>query len=71
MGKCLKVCYWTRKAAKAEMKALNKNHLTSKEIKNVYFCDECSSWHLTSMSKKRSRHFTKNINNGKNKTRPQ
>jgi hypothetical protein len=60
--RCGKVPFLSRKAAKEEMKVINHHHKTDKTIKDVYYCDDCSAWHLTSMNKKKSRDFRRNQN---------
>jgi len=59
---CFKVRFHSRKAAKHRMKEINLK--PDMHIDDVYFCKECDSWHLTSMDKKRSRDYTKKLNNG-------
>jgi hypothetical protein len=61
---CQKKCFKTRKAAKEFMKKLNTYKKAG--LTDVYKCDECLSWHLTSMNKKDSRKYTRFLNNNKN-----
>ena len=56
-GKCHKVDYRSRKSAKAAMKRLNREEKYS--LNHVYFCDICSSWHVTSMDRKTSERINK------------
>jgi len=62
-NKCIKKPHLTRKDAKASMKYQNTIHHFENKLNNVYYCEICSCWHITSMSKKKSR----NINHKKNK----
>lgn len=49
--KCGKVTYLTRKAARKAMKCLNTvNHFNMK-LTTIYYCKECSGYHLTTMPK--------------------
>lgn len=66
---CPKKCYGSKSAAKKTMRKLNKTKHFN--LKNAYWCDECKCYHNTSMSKKRSRHLTRKLNNGKNKKGPE
>jgi hypothetical protein len=61
---CFKVCYQSRKQAK---KALKEQNTTKKRfnLTDVYWCDKCRSYHLTSMGKQRSRDLKRHINNKK------
>ena len=61
--KCIKKTYATRKLAKALMKQQNTVHHFENKLNNVYYCEICSCWHITSMSKKKSR----SINHRNNK----
>jgi len=54
---CDKKNYISRSVAKKKMKLLNKKNILDKKIKDVYFCNVCRSWHLTSMNKKKARNF--------------
>jgi hypothetical protein len=49
--RCTKVTYETVEKAVRAMNILNGNNLCQKKIKNYYYCEECSSYHLTSMDK--------------------
>lgn len=61
---CHKIVYDTRKQAKITMKKLRMySHL---DVKAIYYCDQCSGYHLTSQSKVSSRNYTRH-NNKKNK----
>lgn len=53
--RCEKVYYSTRADAKAALKRINKLHNTDKKLTDVYLCDKCNHWHLTSMNKKKAR----------------
>lgn len=57
---CNKRCHLTRQDAKNEKRMLNRNAGHKKEITNVYYCDICKSWHLTSMDKNKSRNINRN-----------
>lgn len=57
---CKKKCFQTRKEAKKEMKDLN--HWREKKLTNIYWCDTCSAFHLTSMDKNKSREYTRKNN---------
>lgn len=60
--KCFKVRYESKAEAKAEVVRINrkyKNRPDWKPLKDVYFCEECQSWHNTSMEKANSRKLTK------------
>lgn len=59
---CLKNCYDTRKEAKKRMKELNKAHHFEGKLNNIYYCEQCSSYHLTSMPKQKSRDWTRHLN---------
>lgn len=66
---CSKKRYLTRSIAKEALKRANKESrsLYSK-LTNVYQCDECGYWHMTSIPKKKSRAISrhgKNTNNNK------
>lgn len=54
---CGKKCFMTRKEAKKERKKLN----TSKRLSLTYeyFCETCSHWHTTSMTKEEFRNKNK------------
>lgn len=62
MEPCNKKCHLTRKAAKAAMKHLNHDSKLQKKIQNVYYCKQCSNWHLTSIDKNKSRKLTRKNN---------
>lgn len=57
--KCSKQCYISRKEAKKSMKNINKTKHHG--LTNSYFCEECQSWHLTSIGKQRSRDWTRHL----------
>lgn len=59
---CGKKNYPSRKKAKAARKRLN-NKYPDQKLTNIYYCDECVSYHLTSMKKKKSRFLTRRNNN--------
>ena len=66
---CTKKRYLTRRWAKQALKEFNKHPdgLYAK-LTNVYKCDECGYWHMTSIEKKKSRAITrhgKNIKKGR------
>jgi hypothetical protein len=54
---CEKKCYTSRKEAKKAMKMMNHNY--GFKLTNVYYCLLCDHYHITSMSKKRSRKLNK------------
>lgn len=62
---CKKKGYQTRKEAKAQIKYLN--HNKGYGLTDVYYCEECSSWHTTHMDKKQSRKYARHLKNKKNK----
>lgn len=56
--KCMKIVYRTRGEAKKALKELNKQGPNvTKKLTDVYYCEKCSCYHLTSMNKKKSRFF--------------
>lgn len=63
--KCLKKCYTSRKEAKQELKTINHNHLGTRQLTTVYYCDICSAWHTTSMKKRDSRNLGRHLKNKK------
>lgn len=56
---CGKVTYTSRRQAKEAMKKMNHTNICQKKLTDVYFCDECQHWHLTSMGKRQSRRLKK------------
>lgn len=53
--KCFKKCFETKADAKKYLKEKNKTiHMG---FTNVYFCDQCKSYHLTTMKKEQSRNL--------------
>lgn len=59
---CQKRCYQSRAEAKRALKRINQLN-GDNNLKDVYWCEECQHWHLTSMTKKDSRNFTRRIRN--------
>jgi ribosomal protein L20 len=56
--KCGKFVYRDRAEAKKALKELNKQGPNiSKKLTDVYYCEFCSAYHLTSMNKKKSRYL--------------
>lgn len=55
---CGKKGYITRSEAKKNKKRLVKLGHT---ITNIYYCEDCSYYHLTSMNKQQSRNITKKV----------
>lgn len=49
MSECNKKCYQTRKEAKKDLKRMNKIY-TYMKLRSVYYCEQCSMWHTTSMN---------------------
>ena len=49
---CGKRRYNSRKEAKSDMKKLNKTQGNRFNLKNQYFCEECTGWHTTSIDRK-------------------
>lgn len=62
---CLKKPYTTRSEAKKAMKLLNKSHNLKNNLTNIYFCEKCSQYHLTTLPKQASRDFTRYLNKRK------
>lgn len=60
---CRKVCYASKKAAKAAMKQINRTQKFS--LDHVYFCDICSHWHVTSMDRDRAKEWSRKKENAK------
>jgi hypothetical protein len=59
-SKCGKVIFPTRKEAKAAIKLINKQGSRKrKTLTDVYWCDPCSGYHMTSMAKQSSRDFNR------------
>jgi hypothetical protein len=54
---CGKRTYEKRKHAKRAMKAMNRKH--GHTLENIYFCDRCNGYHLTTMDKADSRKMTR------------
>jgi len=49
---CEKVCWVTEKAAKDEIKRIDKVKQKKRKPTRAYECDKCGGWHLTSQEKK-------------------
>lgn len=64
--RCEKVSYSTRVNAKAALKRINKLHITERKLTDVYHCDRCGNWHLTSMDKRKTRAIRRHGINPKN-----
>lgn len=47
---CFKVPYKTKKGAKRAMRRLLQEK-QRKKLDHVYYCEECSNWHITSMER--------------------
>jgi hypothetical protein len=62
-GKSKRV-YFERSDAKAAKRRINKDASLS-PVTNIYWCDDCSGYHLTTMDKKESRDITRRINKQK------
>jgi hypothetical protein len=62
MASCNKKCFATRKEAKKFLKEANKVKRLAKELTNVYWCEGCNSFHVTSQDKERSREYTRKLN---------
>lgn len=45
---CKKKCFSTRREAKKRLKLVNKK-IKDFDLKNVYYCNTCCAWHLSSM----------------------
>jgi hypothetical protein len=60
---CHKFFYHTRKQAKKAMKKLQM--LYHRDVRTVYYCDECSGFHLTSQEKENSRNYTRHLRKNK------
>lgn len=58
--KCSKKSYLTRSEAKAAKKQVNKTRKWG--ITNIYWCDDCRAYHLTTMAKEASRNKTRHLN---------
>lgn len=56
-NRCAKKCYIKKKEAKAAMKSLKREKKF--DLQTIYFCNECTCWHTTSMDKQQSRNITK------------
>lgn len=60
---CPKIRYHTRQDAKNARRLLNKKfHLG---LTNIYYCESCAAYHLTTQTKKKGRNITRHINNQK------
>jgi SPP1 gp7 family putative phage head morphogenesis protein len=60
---CTKKVFASRHAAKIKAKIFNKEGRLDKKITDVYYCNQCSGYHMTSMKKSRSRKLTQILNN--------
>lgn len=60
-NKCGKMIFPSKAEAKKFMKEANK--IDKIGFTNAYWCEACSAWHLTTQPKKRSRFFTRKLNN--------
>jgi hypothetical protein len=58
-NKCYKKVHATRALAKRAMRLINTSGKLARKITNVYYCDTCSGYHLTSLKKKKSRYFNR------------
>ena len=59
---CKKKPFQNRKKAKAVLKEIKKKKSSKRTEQAYYYCEECQAYHLTSMSKKKSRKLTRTIN---------
>ena len=59
---CNKRCYPTRVKAKQKLKAIKRKHKKSRE-QTIYHCKKCDAWHLTSMTRAKSRNLDRWKNN--------
>lgn len=57
-----KARYVSKDEAKRAKKNINKSFSKAK-ITNIYWCDPCAAYHLTSMPKEKSRNITRHNNN--------
>jgi hypothetical protein len=53
--------YFEKSDAKAAKRIINKSPDLD-PITNIYWCDDCSGYHLTTMNKDRSRKLTRKLN---------
>jgi hypothetical protein len=61
---CQKCSYGTRKLAKQALRKISKQKGDGKPPpSSCYYCDDCNSWHLTSMPKQLSRDMQRFKNN--------
>ena len=58
-----KKTFQTRKEAKAFLKRMNKHKVLDRELTNVYWCEICMGFHVTSADKRESRKYTHKLNN--------
>ena len=56
---CFKKPYISRKVAKSEMKRMNHNYKF--EAKDVYFCEECTAYHITTMEREKYQRLKKHL----------
>ena len=56
--------YFEKSDAKAAKRRIKKTPGFD-PITNIYWCDDCSGYHLTSMDKKESRNLTRKLNKQK------
>lgn len=56
--------YFEKSKAKEAKRRINKTPGFD-PITNIYWCDDCSGYHLTSMNKQQSRNLTRNLNKQK------
>lgn len=56
--------YFTKQGAKDAKRKINKDKRLD-PVTNIYWCDDCSGHHLTTMDKKASRNITHRINKQK------
>ena len=63
--KCLKHRYPTKAIAKKYLKQINKQHTADRKLTNVYYCELCTGFHLTSQPKQASRDYTRYLNKKK------
>lgn len=58
---CGKRGYFSRKEAKKAMRYYN-TQFKDTPLTDVYYCDECSYYHLTSMPKQQARDYRRHLN---------
>lgn len=56
--------YFEKSKAKAAKRRINKT-ASLDPVTNIYWCDDCSGYHLTSMDKQSSRNLTRKLNKQK------